>query len=62
MDKNKKGKIGSIAGLVIAVVYLILPMDLLPDAMPIAGWIDDLIAILLAVSNAIRVARKYKDQ
>lgn len=62
MDKNKKGKIGSIAGLVIAVVYLILPMDLLPDAMPIAGWIDDLIAILLAVSNAIRVARKNRDQ
>lgn len=62
MDKSKKNKIGAIAGLVIAMVYLILPMDLLPDAMPIAGWIDDLIAILLAVSNAIRVARKNKDQ
>lgn len=62
MDKSKKNKIGAIAGLVIAVVYLILPTDLLPDAMPIAGWIDDIIAILLAVSNAIRVARKNRDQ
>lgn len=62
MDKSKKNKIGAIAGLVIAMVYLILPMDLLPDAMPIAGWIDDIIAILLAVSNAIRVARKNRDQ
>ena len=24
-----------------AAIYLVLPMDLLPDVMPVVGWLDD---------------------
>lgn len=26
----------------LALLYLLLPLDLLPDAVPVAGWVDDL--------------------
>lgn len=38
-----------------ALGYLILPVDLIPDFIPVAGWTDDL-AALLAV---IKMARDY---
>jgi len=30
------------------VLYVISPIDLIPDIIPIVGWIDDAVAILLA--------------
>ena len=34
-----------------AILYLILPIDLLPDLFPILGHTDDLIVIILAVAS-----------
>jgi|SRR5581483_8422724 len=44
------------AKLVVAgcVVYAVTPVDLVPDAVPIIGFIDDLIFIPLAVALAVR--------
>lgn len=36
------------AVLVLAVVYLLSPLDLLPDTMPFLGEIDDLVVLLAA--------------
>lgn len=36
----------------LSILYLISPIDLIPDAIPLAGWIDDLIVVpvLLGIS------------
>lgn len=34
--------------LVAAVVYIVLPFDILPDAMPVLGQVDDLLVLWLA--------------
>lgn len=60
MEKKTKYKVSAIASLVVALVYLIAPIDLVPDAVPTIGWIDDIIAILVAITNAIRLASKIR--
>src|SRR3954469_3542764 len=44
------------AKLVVAgcVAYAVTPVDLIPDAIPIVGFIDDLVFIPLAVALAVR--------
>ena len=41
------------AALVIGVAYLVSPIDIVPDVIPLAGWIDD----LLVATSVIRLAR-----
>ena len=45
---------------IIALIYLIIPADFLPDVVLVTGWIDDLIAILLALTNALVFASKLR--
>lgn len=44
------------AKLVIAgcVAYALTPADILPDVMPVLGWIDDLLFVPIAVALAVR--------
>ncbi len=42
-------KIRSIIGLAVIIVYIVLPVDFVPDFIPLAGWIDDLIAAPLGM-------------
>jgi uncharacterized membrane protein YkvA (DUF1232 family) len=43
---------------VVAVGYLCSPVDLVPDTIPVIGWLDDLIAGLLSTAGAA-VAASY---
>jgi uncharacterized membrane protein YkvA (DUF1232 family) len=45
----------------IAVLYLLVPLDLMPDAIPLVGWLDDLGVIGLAAVYAGRQAARYRD-
>jgi uncharacterized membrane protein YkvA (DUF1232 family) len=40
--------------IVAALAYFVMPIDLLPDLMPVAGLTDD-VAVLMAVFNAVSV-------
>lgn len=60
MDKKSKLKISAIISIVVALVYLLIPVDVVPDAVPVVGWIDDAIAILVAVANTIRLVAKMR--
>jgi uncharacterized membrane protein YkvA (DUF1232 family) len=31
--------------ILLAIIYIISPIDLLPDIIPVIGWIDDLCAL-----------------
>ena len=35
----------------LAAVYVISPIDLIPDVIPVVGWIDDLGVVMLAVAS-----------
>jgi uncharacterized membrane protein YkvA (DUF1232 family) len=35
-----------------AILYILWPLDLIPDVVPIAGWADDLVVLLLALNQA----------
>lgn len=55
---------GSIVSLVTALLYGVSPIDLIPDILPLIGWVDDLsvggVLILLAISLFLRHARSKK--
>ena len=37
----------------VGIIYLVFPIDILPDVIPLAGWIDD----FLVATAVIRIAR-----
>ena len=43
-----------LAALVLGVAYTVSPIDIVPDVIPFAGWIDDLM-VLIAVVRLARV-------
>lgn len=63
MQKRTRYKLYTGIGALAALVYILLPADLSPDPVPVIGWIDDLVALLLAVANGFHwVAKLRKDK
>lgn len=60
MQKSTKYKMNIGIGALIALIYVVLPIDFLPDAIPVTGWIDDLIAVLIAITNGLVWGAKLK--
>lgn len=60
MLNSSKYKLNIIIGAVIALIYVLIPIDLSPDAVPVIGWIDDIIAVLLAIANGLLFASKLR--
>ena len=44
----------------LALVYLISPIDFVPDFIPFQGWVDDIIAITLATAYALHLDTLYR--
>ena len=40
---------------VFALIYLVSPIDLIPDFIPFAGWLDDLVIVPLLLAISIRL-------
>ena len=34
---------------ILAIVYLLLPWDFLPDLIPLIGWIDDIVVLIASI-------------
>lgn len=45
---------------VLAVVYVVSPIDLVPDVVPVLGWVDDVIVMLVAGVYLFRSAQRYR--
>jgi len=44
----------------LTVVYVVSPIDAIPDVMPIIGWLDDVGIIGVALTYLGRVLQKYR--
>jgi uncharacterized membrane protein YkvA (DUF1232 family) len=44
----------------LAVAYVAVPADLIPDVLPVIGWLDDLGIATLAVAFLLRTIRPYR--
>ena len=62
MQQKSKYRLSIILGTIAELIYIIVPTDLSPDPVPVIGWIDDIIAVLLAVTNALVFAGKIRKQ
>lgn len=47
---------------VLAAVYVVSPIDLIPDVIPIIGWIDDAAAIAAGVTGFLVARSAGKEQ
>ena len=46
-DISRSEKIRAVIGLVVIFAYIISPIDVIPDVIPLSGWLDDLIVVPL---------------
>ena len=51
---NDKSTIGAWVGAALALAYIVSPLDVIPDAFPAVGWLDDFLAALIAILNLIQ--------
>ena len=60
MQKRTRYKLYTGIGALAPLMYILLPTDLSPDTVPVIGWIDDPVALLLAVANGFHWASKLR--
>ena len=41
--------LGSIVGIISALIYIVSPIDLIPDGVPVAGYLDDAAVVLMCL-------------
>ena len=58
--------LGSIVGIVSALIYILSPIDLVPDAVPAAGFVDDAAVLLVCLkagaADDIKEYQKWRDE
>src|SRR4030042_864609 len=47
---SKSVKLRSVIGLVLIFAYIISPIDIVPDFIPMSGWLDDLVVVPLGLA------------
>ena len=47
---------------ILAILYWLLPIDLIPDPILVIGWLDDLLIAYALVSQSIRGLRRFADR
>jgi uncharacterized membrane protein YkvA (DUF1232 family) len=53
--QDKRTGIWSKVTAVVAIIYLLSPIDLIPDVIPFFGWLDDLVLVPLLLNLAIQL-------
>jgi uncharacterized membrane protein YkvA (DUF1232 family) len=45
----------------LTVLYVVFPLDLIPDAIPIVGWLDDLGVVGIATAYVLTQAARFSN-
>lgn len=45
----------------LAVLYVVLPIDAIPDAIPLIGWLDDVGVVALVLAWTGRTVARYRE-
>ena len=56
LEEKKESHVGAWIWAVIGIIYAISPVDILPDVIPVAGWVDD---ILITVTGGLNLIQSY---
>jgi uncharacterized membrane protein YkvA (DUF1232 family) len=56
LERREESHVGAWIWAVLGVIYAISPVDLLPDVIPVAGWVDD---ILITVTGGLNLIQSY---
>ncbi len=59
--QSDKISVGAKAVVIAAILYAISPVDLVPDVIPVVGWLDDLAVIGLAFEYVRRSLKKAEE-
>lgn len=51
----------AIAAIIGAIIYVVSPIDAVPDIIPIAGWVDDAGVVAAAIASLGTVIASYLD-
>ena len=51
--ENKKYLLIAFVCLAVAVAYIVIPIDLIPDIIVVIGWLDDIVVSLLGLAGII---------
>jgi len=60
--KQKSTHTGAWLWIVMAVFYTISPLDIVPDVIPIYGWIDDGLILLMSILNLVQSYLKERHE
>ena len=52
---------GSITAIICALLYILFPLDLIPDIIPVFGLLDDAVMISLCIRLVSNDIEKYKE-
>ena len=58
--KYKEIPVGSIAAIICTLLYILSPLDLILDIIPVIGWLDDIFILGLCISFVKKDVDKYK--
>lgn len=50
-----------LSAILIAGIYTVSPIDVVPDVVPVSGQVDDIFAIILAILYIIYISIKKKE-
>lgn len=55
------GPTSAMAGIVILALYILSPIDLIPDIIPVIGWVDDAVAGIIILILILALATGMLD-
>lgn len=60
-DSNFKIPAWAVATIIGAIIYVVSPIDAVPDVLPVVGWADDAGVVTAVVGALAAIIKEYKD-